>query len=663
MTSPNGNDIEIRVKARDDTKPGFDSVERRADQAAGAVGDRFSRLKGLMAAGGLAAGAALIGGVVEGLDAGAEAAKTAAQTGMSDPDQVKMLGAVAGKLYTSAFADSIAEGQQAIRSVLGAGFLSEDAGAEEIQRMSEKALTLSKVFDQDLGKSTTAVAQLLRNGLAKNADEAFDLITRGIQQGADKSGDLLDTINEYSTQFRELGIDGPKAMGLIGQALKAGARDSDTVADAIKEFAIRSKDGSDLSRQAFTDLGLDADKTFDIFARGGPNADKAMKTVIDRLKAMKNPVDQDATAVALFGTKAEDLQDSLYALDPTTAVMEMGKLAGATDKAGKAMSDHAKNDLVVMWREWKQKVVDYISSNVIPRLRDLAVFIQDKVVPAIAAMVRWIKENWHWLQPLIVAVVTFMGALKAATVITGAFSSGFDILNKVIGMNPIVRVVAAITALVAWFVTAYQTSETFRNKVNAAVGKVRDIFVGAVDFIKKAWAAIEKFFTETIPGWIKKGWNFIYNAVIGPWVAAYKKIRQMALEAIGGLISAEDRVKLQAGMSNMDIADPGQNTSSYKSKPRAPGSAHGGIASGLRRLHERGDELLKLPSGTTVLTAEQSRSLMAGGGSGQRGGHLTLVVKVPPGPDQDIVSALVRGLSWKVRTEAGGDVNVLLAAA
>lgn len=657
-----GNDIEIRVKSRDDTKTGFDSVERRAKDASQSVGERFSKLKGVMAAGGAAAGLALIGGVAEGLNQGAEAAKTAAQSGMSDPDQVKMFGAVAGKLYTSAFADSISEGQEAIRSVLGAGFLSEDAGADEIQRMSEKALTLSKVFDQDLGKSTNAVAQLMRNGLAKNAEEAFDLITRGIQQGNDKSGDLLDTINEYSTEFRELGISGPKAMGLISQGLKAGARDADTVADAIKEFAIRSKDGSDATRQAYKDLGLDADKMFDTFARGGPNADKAMKTVIDRLKAMKNPVDQDATSIALFGTKSEDLGNALYALDPTTAVAGMGNLAGATEKAGKAMSDHAKNDLVVMWREWKQKVVDYISAEVIPRLRDLAVFIQNSVVPAIGAMVHWIKENWSWLQPLIVAVVTFMGALKAATTITSAFSTGFDLLNKVIAMNPIARVVAIITALVAWFVTAYQTSETFRNKVNAAITKVKEIFGAAVDWIKKAWAAIEKFFTETIPGWIKKGWDFIYNAVVGPFKAAYRKIREMALDAIGNLISAEDRAKLQSGLSNMDIANPGQNTSGYTNKPKAPGSAHGGIASGLRRLHERGDELLKLPSGTTVLTAEQSRSLMAGGG-GRGGGNLTLVVEVPPGPNEDIVSALVRGLAWKVRTEAGGDVDVLLAAA
>ncbi|WP_225855252.1 hypothetical protein [Micromonospora noduli] len=47
---------------------------------------------------------------------------------------------------------------------------------------------------------------------------------------------------------------------------------------------------------------------------------------------MKDPVEQRAAAVALFGTKAEDLGDALYALDPSTAMAGLGDLAGATQR-------------------------------------------------------------------------------------------------------------------------------------------------------------------------------------------------------------------------------------------------------------------------------------------------------------------------------------------
>jgi hypothetical protein len=98
----------------------------------------------------------------------------------------------------------------------------------------------------------------MRTGLAKNAQDALNIVTVGFQAGDDKAGDFLDTLNEYGTQFRKLGLDGKEATGLISQGLKAGARDGDLVADALKEFSIRAVDGSKTTKKGFEALGLSA---------------------------------------------------------------------------------------------------------------------------------------------------------------------------------------------------------------------------------------------------------------------------------------------------------------------------------------------------------------------------------------------------------------------
>jgi hypothetical protein len=51
--------------------------------------------------------------------------------------------------------------------------------------------------------------------------------------------------------------------------------------------------------------------------------------VLDRLRAIKDPVKQSQAAVQLFGTQAEDLGKALYALDPSKAAAGMNKVAGA----------------------------------------------------------------------------------------------------------------------------------------------------------------------------------------------------------------------------------------------------------------------------------------------------------------------------------------------
>lgn len=314
---------------------------------------------------------ALSEGFTAALDVGAARSKLQAQLGLT-ADESKRIGGVAGKLFSNAYGDSMEDVNGAVTSVIQNMDGMKTASSSTLETMTARAITTGQVIDEDVGDVTKAVAQLLRTGLAANAEQAFDIITKGAQNGANASGDLLDTIVEYSTQFRAVGLDGPKAMGLLSQAVKAGARDLDTAADAIKEFAIRSKDGSDNSAAAFKGLGLDSKKMFATFAAGGPASDAAFTTVVTKLKAIKDPLKQNQLAAALFGTKSEDLQKALFALDPAKAVKDFGDLKGATDKASAALGDNAAAKLETFKRTMTTNVTTVIADQVIPHLESLA---------------------------------------------------------------------------------------------------------------------------------------------------------------------------------------------------------------------------------------------------------------------------------------------------
>lgn len=271
-------------------------------------------------------------------------------------------------MYSSAVTEDFQGAAEAIKATMGAGLLPPDATNAQIESISTKVADLSNTFDQDLGGVTNAVAQMLRTGLVSSADEAFDVLTKGFQSSANKADDLVDTFNEYGTQFRKAGLDGATAVGLMNQAIQAGARDSDIAADAIKEFSIRAIDGSASTAAGFQALGLNADDMAAKFSKGGTSATAALDTTLDRLRAIKDPIKQSQAATALFGTQAEDLGKALYAMDPSTAAKGLGEVGGAADALGNTLRDNAGAQLTAFKNSMQQNLVEFLGDNVVPVL-------------------------------------------------------------------------------------------------------------------------------------------------------------------------------------------------------------------------------------------------------------------------------------------------------
>jgi hypothetical protein len=356
----------------------FAGIEADAEQAAGAVGDSLgeagdkgsAKMSAALEGGGggfidkvkgIAAGAAAAFGVAFAIDNYLDfsdvGAKLNAQMGTFG-EGAGQAGKVAGDIYADNFGGSIDEvGDAVVRVSQSLGMALDDA---DLKPVTEGVLTLSSAFGTDLAGTTNAVAQLMRTGLAPNAQAALDIITVGFQDGANLTDDYLDTLNEYSVQFQQLGLDGADATGLLVQGLQAGARNTDLVADALKEFLNQAGSGSTTAAAGYKILGLNAADMQKRISAGGQSAKDALQQTIAALRDVENPADQSAAAVGLFGTQAEDLRKSLFALDPATAgaIGGLDKTAGATKAAGDAMSDTVGSKIETLKRGLQTLAVD-----------------------------------------------------------------------------------------------------------------------------------------------------------------------------------------------------------------------------------------------------------------------------------------------------------------
>lgn len=233
-------------------------------------------------------------------------------------EELKNLRDVMENVYADNFGEDVADVADAV-ALVDRNMANLDKNG--LTNATEGALALRDAFEYDVAESTRA-AEAIRKNFGSSAEEAFSLIAAGAQNGLDYSGELIDTINEYSSQFSKLGFTADGMFNLLQSGADSTAWNLDKVGDAIKEFSIRAIDGSDTTVAAFKDLGYNAEEIMATFAAGGEGANEAFFDVINTLLDVDDQVKRDALGVALFGTMWEDL-----------GVEAMEAMAGASQAA------------------------------------------------------------------------------------------------------------------------------------------------------------------------------------------------------------------------------------------------------------------------------------------------------------------------------------------
>jgi outer membrane murein-binding lipoprotein Lpp len=329
-----GQDLKpVKLKAKVDTEEVSEGLRRAGDIGADAFSGSFL---------GALAGGSLVGGLTEmitsGLDAISEQKNLAIDLqntmGVS-PEDAAQYGQRIGKAYADGIGTSkadIAEVYSTLSSdVHDWAKLSTDAQ----DKVARNQVKINDAFKKGSEETISAVSSAVDNKLVPSWQAGQDLLVKGFQTLGARGSDWAETLKEYSGYFTQLGIQGPEALGLISQALQAGARDTDFAADVWKEVGIRIIDTASTTRDALKDLFKGTKTNIEdlqrTIAAGGPPAEAALEKVITKLQGIKDPVERNRQGVALFGTQYEDtFRRVIEKTDFAKAKLE--DYSGATDK-------------------------------------------------------------------------------------------------------------------------------------------------------------------------------------------------------------------------------------------------------------------------------------------------------------------------------------------
>ena len=460
---------------------GGDAADAAGSSIAGRLGDS---LKAGLAGAGIAAGALLAAGFGQALEQGQITGRLGAQLGAT-PAEAEKYGKIAGRLYSNAVTEDFQTAADTISAVMRAGIAPPDATEAQLESIATKVSDLSSTFELDLGQTANAVGQMIKTGLAKNGTEAVDILTAGLQKMGPRADDIADTFNEYSVVFQRLGVDATTATGLMSQGLKAGARDTDVVADALKEFTIEGVQGSEKIVSGFENIGLNAEEMTKKIAKGGPDATEALQMTLDALRDMEDPIKRDAAATELFGTKSEDMQKALLALDPSKATAALGQVGGKAKEMGDSLRDNAGAQVEKFKRQAMQGLVDFLGTSVIPKLTEFAGFLVEH------------KEELKLFAAVITAAVvpalTLLGgrALWAGAQMAAAWVSA---------LGPIGWIGLAIGALVVLVIAYWDDIRKYTliawNWVVEKLEWAKDKALAAVDYLGEIPGKVSKWFGQ-----------------------------------------------------------------------------------------------------------------------------------------------------------------------
>lgn len=441
---------EANGKASDATEELSKATEQaneEAEQGGKSGKEAIEGIASALAAAGITATLKEISGAVYELaDSFSEAEKIIVGATGATGQELDNLMASATNVFANSNAESLNEVAAGMTSVQRATGLT----GEALEEATNAGLVLNNVLGYEVSESSRTASALMKN-FGLSAEEAYNLIVIGAQQGADRNGDLLDVLNEYAPQYAALGLSAQEFLSSLVDGADAGVFSMDKVGDAVKEFNIRAKDGSDSTAEAFENLGMNASVMTARFAAGGEQASTAFFEVVNALNSMSDPVEKNTTAVALFGTQYEDLEASIL---PVLANIQGGTLdmydaLGKVSTEAKSMGDN--------WQQAGNSISAAFGTAVTPTL--------EKASNALAGFVQGIGEflqEHPTLTKAITAIGIGLGVVVAGiagvtfvtTVAIPAVTAFGVALNTALGpigwvALAIAGIVAAGTALVA----------------------------------------------------------------------------------------------------------------------------------------------------------------------------------------------------------------------
>ena len=373
------------------------------------------------------------------------------------------------EVYNANYGESLGDVSEKLSTVIQ---MTDDLDNASLANVTKNAIALEDVFGFDIMESMRGVNSLM-DQFGITSDQAFNLIVQGAQKGLNQNDDLLDTINEYSVQFKNAGYSADDMFNMLANGVESGTWSVDKLGDAVKEFNIRMSDGS--AKDAVEALGFSWEKVSEDWSKGGDSAKEVFNMLVNELDGLETTTEGYNIGVGLLGTMYEDLgQEAVLALSNTEGAINSASDAMA--QMDSAAYDTLESSLSQLGRTVKAEVVQPIAEKLTPAMKDSVNFVNERVGPA----VEWLLSHLPEVGIILGTIGSVIAAMKWGSIvgqiskISGAFSGFKTAIAAIPG--PVLAIIAIVAALAAGFMYLWETNEDFRNNVTAVWEELQGSF-------------------------------------------------------------------------------------------------------------------------------------------------------------------------------------------
>lgn len=450
--------------------------------------------------------------------------------------------------------DDIAESMATVKAALG------DIGGDELEKVTTDALVLRDTFDMDVNESIRAVNSMM-DQFGITADEAYNLIAQGAQNGLNQNDDLLDTVNEYSVQFKNAGYSAEDMFNMLANGVDAGTWSVDKLGDAVKEFNIRASDGTvgDAIKENAKAFGMTKTEAEALASQVENGSVGAYQKLADQLRAVDDDTQRYQLGVEMFGTMWEDLgEDAVFALLDT-----QGQISSTTDAMGQLNAvkyDDLGSALEGIKRNLQMSVAEPIKNEVMPAINE---FVQNVdwegvgqtigevmgvVVDAFFGAVEVVKEVVQWMGKhkelcvgVATAITTYTVAQKAATIASKIATVATQAWGAVMAVlsSPITLVAVAIGALVAAFMHLWNTNEGFKTGIIDIWNQIKTTLSGFFDGIKERLSGLGITF-ESVANAISVIWDGLCSLFAPVFEGAFQQVSNVLTFVTDNILNTMD---------------------------------------------------------------------------------------------------------------------------
>ena len=377
--------------------------------------------------------------------------------------------------------------------------------------------------EKSTSKWTVAAGQMIADFAKQASSKLAEVVKSGVDYNA--------TMESYLTNFKVMLGSEEAAATKLSEIRKMAASTPFSLDDltsgtqTLLQFGIAADDTTGVL-QRLGDISLGNAEKLQTLTRAYGKMSSAQKVTLENVNMMIdagfNPLNQicDATGESMSDLYKR-ISDGKVSFSELEAAVEAATSQGGQFYNGMLEASQTFNGRMSTLKDNVSALTGELTSGLFAALGDLVVKLNEVVVSFLDSdeKMAQLKETIGIATAVVAAAgtafLTYKGYVAAATAIevihtaattamtaahkaAEAGATGLAVaqagLNAVLKANPIGLVVAALAALAAGLVTAYKTSETFRNAVNSAFASVKKIAQNAigtvVDWINELVAKI-----------------------------------------------------------------------------------------------------------------------------------------------------------------------------